>query len=167
MARVGTHTQAQTESSGSGAVGSPRERSVRPRRQRGGRCRGASRGPVPACLTEVSARGFFGSPGLPAKAPPSWGEVLCVWRASRPHPPPQFPHLEGHALATSSGLPEPEGSHTKGDGSLWLGCVSRRTKGLPKAACSGRRRATSLPLSPEDVQAGDEGGTSEQPPERS
>lgn len=135
-------THRPRQSSESGAVGSPRERSVRPRHQWGGRCRGASRGPVPAVSLRCQAHGFSGSPGLPTKAPPSWGEVLCVWRASRPHPTPQFPHLERHMPVTSSGLSEPEGAHKKGNRSSWLDCVSQRTGELPEAACSGRRQAT-------------------------
>ena len=71
----------------------------------------------------------LGVPGFPQRPHPPGG-VLFVWRASRPHPLPQCPHLESHMLVPSSGLPEPERAHTEGDGSLWLDCISRRIRGF-------------------------------------
>lgn len=136
--------------------GSPRERSVRPRCRRGGRCRGAGRGPVQACLTKVSSAWLVWESRAPRKGPTLLGGGAVCLESQQATPPPQFPHLESHMLVPSSGLPEPEGAHTEGDRSLWLECISRRIRGLPETTCSGRRWATPLPLST-DVQIGDKG----------
>ena len=70
-------------------------------------------GPAQARLTKVSSVWLVWEFRAPGKGPTLLGGVLFVWRASRPHPPPQCPHLESHMLVPSSGLPEPEKAHTE------------------------------------------------------
>lgn len=139
---------------GSGAVGSPRERSVHPGHQRGGRCRG-QQGPCPSRLTEVSSAWLLWESRAPSKGPTSWGRC-CVFEEPAGHTPHlSFPTWSAHMPAPvlgSQSQREPTRRETGVHG--WTVSPKDRSFLRPPVRAG---EATLLSLSPEDVRVGNEG----------
>ena len=144
------------------AGGSPRERSVCPRCQWGGRCRGAGRVPPKPVSPRCQVCGLSGSSGLRQRPHPPRGGAVCLESQQATPPASVSPPGEPHA-GTQFWAPRARESSHGGRREFVAGPHLQKDQGLPETTCSGKRWATPLPLSMEDVQIGEEGVSQSSP----